>query len=142
MLGGELVTLVEFNEWLNTFFKMGLGSVVIIIVKSTYTYIKKTYLREKERDQLVETEIGSLKKALLALEHDTLYKLANYYIERGYITVDELDNLRYIYESYTSLGGNSTGSYLYEKCLALPIRTSGDRQLDDMIKEKRGDSCE
>ena len=50
MLGGELVTWVEFNEWLNTFFKMGLGSVVIIIVKSTYTYIKKTYLREKERD--------------------------------------------------------------------------------------------
>lgn len=57
----------------------------------------------------------------LAMSHDHIYKYAKFYITSGQITVEELSNLRYIYEAYHSIGGNSTGTALFEKCTKLPV---------------------
>lgn len=43
-------------------------------------------------------------------------------IKRGYITEDDLNNLKYLYDSYHSQGGNGTGTELYKRARALPIR--------------------
>lgn len=43
----------------------------------------------------------------------------------GYITEDDLNNLKYLYDSYHSQGGNGTGTELYKwaKALAACIET-------------------
>lgn len=61
------------------------------------------------------------RKALLALLHDRLYLLCQSYIEQGSISLDELENIDYLYSPYRALGGNGTCEKLYEKVLSLPI---------------------
>ncbi len=60
-------------------------------------------------------------EALLALLHDRLYQLAKKYLGREEITVEELNNLKHIWNAYSDLGGNGLGKELYERCLDLPI---------------------
>lgn len=76
----------------------------------------------------------ALERAVLALLHDRIYELAEKYIARGGITVDELDNLRYLYESYEEMGGNGTGKVLYEKCTKLPLLTEEEAHEKDSQK--------
>lgn len=44
------------------------------------------------------------------------------YIEKGYIDLPGLKNIEYLYKSYHALGGNGTGTELYTRAKALPIR--------------------
>lgn len=62
-----------------------------------------------------------LKEGMLAMLHDRLYQLCANYIERKSITVDELENLEYLYKSYHNLGGNGTGTALFNRCKNLKI---------------------
>ena len=66
---------------------------------------------------------SDLEKGVIALLHNELYDKAERYIKRGGITINELDNLRYLYTPYSGLGGNGTGEKLYKTCLSLPIIT-------------------
>lgn len=59
-------------------------------------------------------------KAILALLHDKLYYLCEKHIQAGVISVEELENLTYIYEPYDELGGNGTCEHLYNECKKLP----------------------
>ncbi len=47
-------------------------------------------------------------RALKALLHDRLYQKCTDILDRGEVTVDEYDNLKYLYEPYRALGGNGT----------------------------------
>lgn len=48
-------------------------------------------------------------KLLLGLAHDRIMYLGTSYIERGYITKDEYENLHdYLYLPYEEMGGNGT----------------------------------
>jgi len=38
------------------------------------------------------------------------------------MTEDELENLNYLHDAYTSLGLNGTGEELYRRCLEKPIQ--------------------
>ncbi|MDO4285218.1 MAG: hypothetical protein Q4C60_07750 [Eubacteriales bacterium] len=66
-------------------------------------------------------EEDAVKDGVLAILHDRLYTLANEYILAGQITLMQLKNLEYIYKSYSALGGNGTGTELWERCKDLPI---------------------
>mgnify|MGYP007066597172 CR=1 FL=1 len=59
--------------------------------------------------------------AVMAISHDQLYRQGEFYILTGEITVNELKNLEYLYGGYHALGGNGTGTELYEKCQELPV---------------------
>lgn len=126
------------NTWLMTFFKVSIGSGLIIIVKSIYGYVKKIYARSKAEDTQRDEALDLLKKAVMAQQHDTLYRLTDEYLNRGYITLAELDNLEYIYESYEDLGGNGSGEYRYNKCKELPLKSGNDHDLEALIKDHRG----
>lgn len=65
--------------------------------------------------------IKAQKKGLLALLHDRLYQSCRYYLSKGAVDVDGLKNLEYVYNSYHDLGGNGTGTELYNKVKALPV---------------------
>lgn len=63
------------------------------------------------------------RQMLLGLAHDRICYLAEKYIERGYITRDEYENLHdYLYKPYKALGGNGTVDRLMEEVDNLPIR--------------------
>lgn len=68
------------------------------------------------------TEYKTIKDGLLAIMHDRMYQSCTYYIKQGHIDMGGLKNLEYLYKSYHALGGNGTGTELYNRAKALPIR--------------------
>ena len=81
-------------------------------------------LDAKLKQERAENE--AVKTAMVAMLHDRLFQCCRYHIKNGYIPLDEsesaLDNLRMLYETYAALGGNGTGTELYKRVVALPIR--------------------
>jgi hypothetical protein len=62
-------------------------------------------------------------KLLLGLAHDRIMHLGTTYIERGYVTKDEYENLHdYLYIPYRDFGGNGTARRVMEAVNGLPIR--------------------
>ena len=69
-------------------------------------------------------EQKNMKKAIKALLHDRLYQSSHFYLKQEFVDMEGLTNVGYIYESYHELGGNGTGTALYNKIKELPIRDS------------------
>lgn len=67
-------------------------------------------------------EQKALKKAVKALLHDRLYQSCRYYIQQGYVDSEGLTNVGLAHEAYHELKGNGTGTNLYERIKALPLR--------------------
>ncbi|MFW3538198.1 hypothetical protein [Vagococcus fluvialis] len=83
---------------------------------------KKDVISLDEKVTMIEETVELLKDSNLALSHDKLYTYCTTYIERGYVTVGELDNLEYLFSSYKGLGGNGTGEHLYNEVKKLKIK--------------------
>lgn len=65
-------------------------------------------------------------KVLIGLAHDRIIYLGMKYIERGYVTRDEYENLNdYLYEPYKEMGGNGSAKRVMESVQKLPIRGNG-----------------
>lgn len=62
-------------------------------------------------------------RMILGLGHDRLLTLMTKYIERGWVSSDEYEDLiKYLYTPYTEMGGNGTIKRLMEEVQKLPIR--------------------
>lgn len=60
---------------------------------------------------------------LLGLGHDRIVFLCMKYIDRGWVTGDEFENLNtYLYEPYVKMGGNGTAKRLMALVEKLPVR--------------------
>lgn len=60
---------------------------------------------------------------LIGLGHDRIMFLGMTYIERGWITRDEYENLcQYLYEPYAKLGGNGSAKRVMDAVAQLPIK--------------------
>jgi len=79
------------------------------------------YRRLSKRIKEQEQERQAIKTGLLAILHDRLYQACLHYISQGWIDDDGMKNLEYLYKSYHALGGNGTGTELYNRAKALPI---------------------
>ena len=63
------------------------------------------------------------RKMLVGLAHDRIIHLGMVYIERGYVTQDEYENLQVsLYEPYEEMGGNGSARRVMEEVRKLPIR--------------------
>lgn len=61
-------------------------------------------------------------KLLIGLAHDRICYLGVKYIERGYITQDEYENLNdYLYAPYEKMGGNGSAKRVMEEVRRLPM---------------------
>ena len=61
------------------------------------------WLQKKDDKKSLQSQM------LIGLAHDRIVSLGMSYIERGWITKDEYENLRdYLYEPYKALGGNGS----------------------------------
>ena len=62
-------------------------------------------------------------QVLIGLGHDRITALGRFYIQRGYITPDEFENLYdYLYKPYEALGGNGSAKQIMDKVRQLPMR--------------------
>lgn len=77
------------------------------------------YIQKRTEKNDVRTQM------LIGLGHDRIISLGMQYIERGYITQDEYENLYdYLYKPYEAMGGNGSAKQVMEHVKKLPIRSS------------------
>lgn len=103
--------------------------IVIAAVGSSglWTFLATILQKKSEKKSLSN-------RMLLGLGHDRIIWLCEKYIERGYITKDEFENLHdYLYIPYKEMGGNGTAERLMKEVEKLPIRKDNpileDRQI-------------
>ena len=97
------------EPWLQTVITV-LGSV--IASSGFWAYFQK---RNEKKDLTTQMLIG--------LGHDRIVYLGMSYIDRGYITQDEFENLNdYLYVPYKALGGNGSAKKVMDEVYKLQIR--------------------
>lgn len=101
--------LLEINSMLVA---LGAGSIISLFVR--------VFKQLKFQRQKTEERFKKIESANLALLHDMIYQQCSFFFEQGWISVDDLENLEYIWKGYKGLGGNGTGEALYNKVVALP----------------------
>ena len=101
---------MEMEPWLQTLLTI-LGT---ILASSGFW----AYIQENKHNNL-ETQM------LIGLAHDRIIYLGMAYIERGYITQDEYENLyEYLYKPYEKLGGNGSAKRIMTEVDQLAIHKS------------------
>lgn len=91
-----------------------LTSVLIALISSTGLW---SYIANYRNKHDAKTRL------LIGLAHDRIIYLGTQYIERGYITPDEYENLNdYLYQPYVENGGNGSAKRVMEQVKALPIK--------------------
>ena len=85
-----------------------------------------TYITKKSEQKDVKTNM------LIGLAHDRILYLGMKYIERGFITKDEYENLyEYLYKPYKEMGGNGSAKHIMEEVDNLQIKNSTYRYEED-----------
>lgn len=63
-------------------------------------------------------------KLIVGLAHDRIITCAMIYLDRGYITQDEYENLHdYLFVPYKALGGNGSAERVMKEIEKLPIKS-------------------
>lgn len=97
---------------MDSWIQMAVTVVCAVIASSGFwAYIQK---RSEKKD--VKTQM------LVGLAHDRILFLGMSYVERGYITRDEYENLyEYLYRPYEKMGGNGSAKRVMQEVNKLPI---------------------
>ena len=99
------------DEWIKT-----IVTIVGTVLASSGFW---AYIQKKNEKKDVKTEM------LIGLAHDRILYLGMNYIERGYITQDEYENLDdYLYKPYVKMGGNGSVKRVMEEVNKIPITKS------------------
>lgn len=126
--------MIEFIKqyWLQVLFG-GIVAILSASVKYLFNSMKKEREERKKKAEEESKEQALLKEGVLALLHDRIYQACQYHIQMGYITVQDLNNLEYLYKGYRGLGGNGTGEELYKRCKALRIVSNDHLQSEESL---------
>lgn len=108
--------------WLEALFACVL-TTLSFIVKKMWNMLKK------ER-----CERGSLILCMRALIRDRLYQSCTFYMTRKWVTPEDLENLKFMYENYHNLGGNGTGTLLYQRVLELEVKKEFPDAYEDILR--------
>ena len=120
--------------------KITIGTMIVVIVfaDKAITYIYKKFntaykIKNETEDfiQLVSnqqkiidqsnTKIDLLIEGIKEMLKSELKILHKEYVDKGYISSEELDNFNHLYGVYHSLGGNGTGTRYHEEVCRLPL---------------------
>lgn len=98
---------------MNTWAQSAVTIVAAVIASSGFWAFLQKVTDKKD----VRTEL------LIGLAHDRIMQSGMYYIDRGYITPDEYENLYdYLYKPYKAMGGNGSAERIVERVKKLPVR--------------------
>jgi hypothetical protein len=76
-------------------------------------------------------------KLIMSLAHDRIVSLGLYYIDKGFVTKDEYDDLfRFFYEPYTALGGNGSTERIMRLVQRLPLSSEPSKPAKIQIVEE------
>ncbi len=96
------------EEWLRM-----AGTVICAVIASSGFW---AYLQKRSEKKDIKTQM------LVGLAHDRILFLGMSYVERGYITRDEYENLyEYLYRPYEKMGGNGSAKRVMQEVNKLPI---------------------
>lgn len=85
----------------------------VLACSGFWTYVQKKFDKK-----------SSMKSLIVGLAHDRIMQSSMYYIDRGYITKDEYENLmECLYEPYKDLGGNGSAEHMIAEINKLPVRS-------------------
>lgn len=90
---------------------LGIPSLAGAILLSIFNFVKSKNSSNK-----------LIRDGVIAILHNKIYTLGKQYIEREYVTIEDLKDFEYLYNAYHALGGNGTGTEIYERVKNLPIR--------------------
>lgn len=97
----------------------GLQMVVTIVCAVVASSGFWAFIQKRNENKDVKTQM------LIGLAHDRIIFLGMHYIERGYITQDEYENLyEYLYKPYEKIGGNGSAKRIMAEVNKLPIHKS------------------
>lgn len=113
-------------EWLDKLHEF--NSLLILIFGGGISFFMKQFLNQLKRrndlllaeKELVNTRLKTLEFSNVAILHNKIYRQCADHLDAGFISIDDLDDLGYLFKAYKSLGGNGTGETLYNKVAALP----------------------
>lgn len=117
-MGDFIESILKVNSFILAVFGVSIVGAVLKYLKWKKINIDKTNNRLK-----------LLEEAQLALLHNKIYTTTMQYIQNDYVTLDDLEDLRYLYEPYKELGGNGTAERLYTEVQCL-------KKLDRNINNK------
>ncbi|HJE96308.1 MAG TPA: hypothetical protein K8V00_01690 [Ligilactobacillus acidipiscis] len=135
------------KQWVGILSQAGFFGMFAWLAKSGVSYMQKKHAlekeklmaKDKERKQWLENHDKNveamkqvdenLKAGNVAVLHHMIYENCKMYLDNGYISTGELNDLEYLFRSYQNLGGNGTGKILYSKCQNLPVK--GDAHIEE-----------
>lgn len=80
---------------------------------------------------------GAAVQLLLGLAHDRIIFLGTKYLERGWITYDEYEDLeKYLVTPYSHFGGNGLAEQVWKAVQQLPFRGNSHQTLIQRIEEE------
>lgn len=96
----------------------------VLMSSGLWAFITKKSERKDVRSQM-----------LVGLAHDRIICLGMKYVERGWITQEEYENLNdYLYAPYEKLGGNGSAKRVMEEVRKLPIHAANFKMDGDAYK--------
>ena len=103
----------QMPEWVQ---KYVIPSILGTIMAAATWVVRTLWGRQKSQEQ----EQKNLRAGMMALLHDSIYRECGECEKKKCATADDLKNLECLYEPYHALGGNGTGTVLYERVKKLP----------------------
>ena len=85
---------------------------------------------EQEHRDTME-RLGKQENASLASLHDRIYQEGTRLLDKGWASVDEIDNFSHLYQPYRDLGGNGTGEAMFKRVMDLPL----SHEKDTLVQE-------
>lgn len=103
-----------------------LGSSWIgIIIQSKREKRSEIYKKIDEIETDVNKHIEVVEAALTGLEYLGIKMSCKNILERGYVTIEELEDLeKLLYKPYTAMGGNGVAKELFEEIKRLPHKAT------------------
>lgn len=96
------------NPWIQA-----LLTIIAAVIASSGFW---AYLEKKNRNK------DARSRMLIGLAHDRIIFLGMSYIDRGWVTQDEYENLcEYLYKPYEEMGGNGSAKRIMTEVNKLPI---------------------
>lgn len=109
---------MEITHWIQSAVTI-IGAVLASSGFWAFMQKRQEHKATKNKQTTIETQM------LIGLAHDRITYLGMTYIERGYITQDEYENLyEYLYKPYEKLGGNGSAKRIIAEVNKLSIRKS------------------
>lgn len=106
---------MNLQHWLE------LAATIICAVFASNGFWALLEKRREKKDAKVQMILG--------LGHDRIIHLCKFYLEQGWISTDDLENLyKYLYLPYKSMGGNGVAERLVTRVEALPIKDPDEKE--------------